>query len=240
MTKAELLSKIDRTTKNSVLTDAQKKQLLANYNKQLAELDKVKAPTVKAKPKAKSKAKVATTKKVKQVVAKEAPKKETSSYDYQSIITKAEQKKAKSKSAKAIKKTEIDRKENTINKKLAKKHHTTILKVKRDRKVLALPRGKRISENGNVYYENRLDHSDINRKVKYEDGGVVFDYTKNLGLVDVKFEDAKYNYSTNVSGSISEKDVKKYFVGKPFNLGSGDKDNVQICTDVVFHEKGTY
>jgi hypothetical protein len=40
-----------------------------------------------------------------------------------------------------------------------------------DKREKALHRGKRISDNGIVYYENRLDHADVDRRVRLEDGG---------------------------------------------------------------------
>ena len=42
-----------------------------------------------------------------------------------------------------------------------------------DRKRSALPLGKRVSADGNVYYENRLNRSDISNEGKFEKGGEV-------------------------------------------------------------------
>jgi hypothetical protein len=42
-----------------------------------------------------------------------------------------------------------------------------------DKKREALPLGKRISADGNKYYENRLNRADISKKDKFEDGGEV-------------------------------------------------------------------
>ena len=42
-----------------------------------------------------------------------------------------------------------------------------------DRKREALPLGKRISESGNVYYENRLNRADKSKRTKFEEGGEV-------------------------------------------------------------------
>lgn len=44
---------------------------------------------------------------------------------------------------------------------------------KRDRKLVAKPLGKRISESGNVYYENRLNRADKSPKRKFEEGGEI-------------------------------------------------------------------
>jgi hypothetical protein len=40
-----------------------------------------------------------------------------------------------------------------------------------DKREKALHRGKRISDEGNVYYENRLDHADVDRRRRLEHGG---------------------------------------------------------------------
>lgn len=48
---------------------------------------------------------------------------------------------------------------------------------------------------------------------------------------NVMFADSNYNYSTSVNGSLSDKEIIKYFKNKVFNLGSGDKDNLQKCID---------
>ena len=42
-----------------------------------------------------------------------------------------------------------------------------------DRKRDALPLGKRISESGNVYYENRLNRGDLDKGSKFREGGEV-------------------------------------------------------------------
>ena len=53
----------------------------------------------------------------------------------------------------------------------------------------------------------------------------------------VKFENYKYNYHTTVSGKLSDDEIKSYFVGKKFNLGHGDTDDVQTCIDcAVFYD----
>jgi hypothetical protein len=51
----------------------------------------------------------------------------------------------------------------------------------------------------------------------------------------VKFSEWKYNYHTNINGRLSDEEIKKYFIGQWFNLGSGDVDNMQLCTDVAIY-----
>lgn len=48
--------------------------------------------------------------------------------------------------------------------------------------------------------------------------------------VQVKFKDHTLNYHTSVNGKIQDYEIKHYFVGKWFNLGT-DGDNMQQCTD---------
>jgi hypothetical protein len=42
-----------------------------------------------------------------------------------------------------------------------------------DKKRTALPLGKRVSADGNTYYERRLNRADISKEDKFEDGGEV-------------------------------------------------------------------
>ena len=42
-----------------------------------------------------------------------------------------------------------------------------------DRKREALPLGKRISADGSVYYENRLNRADMSKEDKFKEGGEV-------------------------------------------------------------------
>ena len=51
-----------------------------------------------------------------------------------------------------------------------------------DKKREALPLGKRISEDGNVYYERRLNRADISKKDKFEDGGEIKNSDWGLNL----------------------------------------------------------
>lgn len=71
-------------------------------------------------------------------------------------------------------------------------------------------------------------------------GSQMSDYTKTMGLVKVKFNNPKYNYSTSVSGDISESEARKYFVGKMFDVGTYPKENMQKAIDIEFYPKGTY
>ena len=56
---------------------------------------------------------------------------------------------------------------------------------------------------------------------------------KRLKTAHVKFEDSKYNYSTSVNGSLTDSEIKDYFVGEWFNLGHADNDNIQLCIDCI-------
>ena len=53
-----------------------------------------------------------------------------------------------------------------------------------DKREKALHRGKRISDEGNVYYENRLDHADVDRRVRLEDGGDMGSIKSNMHRYD--------------------------------------------------------
>lgn len=51
-----------------------------------------------------------------------------------------------------------------------------------DKKRDALPLGKRVSEDGNVYWENRLNRGDLSKKDKFEKGGEVDKNSSSWGL----------------------------------------------------------
>ena len=62
----------------------------------------------------------------------------------------------------------------------------------------------------------------------------VWEIKSMLKTAYVKFEDHDLNYHTNVNGSLSDSEIKAYFVGKFFNLGT-DSDNMQKCTDCAVY-----
>lgn len=59
---------------------------------------------------------------------------------------------------------------------------------------------------------------------------------EGLKTAHVKFQDPSYNYSTSVNGALSDQQVKDYFIGKTFNLGQVDQDDLQVCIDCVVDE----
>ncbi len=75
---------------------------------------------------------------------------------------------------------------------------------------------------------------------RYEEGGDVGDYTKNMAKVEVFFENPKYNYVTNVNGDLTESQAREYFVGKNFNVESYPSEKTAKVKDITFHAKGTY
>ncbi len=134
--------------------------------------------------------------------------------------------------------------------------------IKADLKIPALKKGRRVvttkgktsnqygifkNKVGSVYYENRPNHYDVNqpsekRKIKLAKGGEMDKYNpeKTLSLVKVKFSNPKFNYTTNLSGDISEKEAKNYFVGQKFDVGVYPKENMQQVIDIDFYPKGTW
>ena len=53
--------------------------------------------------------------------------------------------------------------------------------------------------------------------------------------VTVKFANLEYNYKTSVNGRLTDEEIKRYWIGQPFNLGH-ISDNVQICIDIEISE----
>lgn len=64
---------------------------------------------------------------------------------------------------------------------------------------------------------------------------------EKLKTAHVKFKNPKYNYSTSVNGNLSDEEIRKYFIGKEFNLApykdKGMVDNLQKCIDVEIEDK---
>lgn len=102
--------------------------------------------------------------------------------------------------------------------------------------------GYTLHYNGNKYefVHSLAKGGTAKKKSSYAKGGMMDDYTKSFGLVKVKFANPKYNYETNVSGDITEKAAREYFVGKMFDVGVYPKENMQRVIDIEFHPKGTY
>jgi hypothetical protein len=57
--------------------------------------------------------------------------------------------------------------------------------------------------------------------------------------VRIMFEDDVYNYTTSVNGERTEEEIKKYFVGKYFNMGVYPNENMQQCTNIKINNHGT-
>ena len=53
--------------------------------------------------------------------------------------------------------------------------------------------------------------------------------------VNVKFKNAKYNYTTSVNPQISDEEIQKYFIGTAFNVGSFPEEIFETCTSVEIY-----
>lgn len=103
--------------------------------------------------------------------------------------------------------------------------------IVRDMQRTAKSTGKRIAKSGNTYYEHRPNRVDINRNIRLRHGG-------NLGgltSVDVIFKDPKYNYSTSMSPTTTEKSAREYFVGNSFNVAPFPNEQFEKVIDIKFH-----
>jgi hypothetical protein len=192
------------------------REQLSKSEKTLAEMESAKTPTAKktATKKANVVAKKSTSvlQKIKQANKKAEPKKSTPA------------KKSTAKQPSALQKIKNQVK---LNKNLSgyKKSGIDLL---RDGNRPALPAGKRISKDGNVYYENRLNRVDVrqpSKKVakpnKLEEGGMVknFNVMRNVG---------KSKYVIN-----SYDGVKKHKDGSPFY----DIDTFKNMKDFMEYKK---
>lgn len=114
----------------------------------------------------------------------------------------------------------------------------------------ALPVGKRKSKDGNTYYEYRENRIDRTRKgyPYLELGGKIGKYAKGgetsrgnrLASVKVIFANPKYNYVTSINGSVTEKEARKYFVGKMLDVGTYPTEDMQKVIDIEFNPKGHF
>lgn len=53
-----------------------------------------------------------------------------------------------------------------------------------------------------------------------------------LQAIEVIFSDPKHNYKTSVSWTISESNLRDYFVNQTFNVGQYPTDDWQECIDI--------
>jgi hypothetical protein len=53
----------------------------------------------------------------------------------------------------------------------------------------------------------------------------------NFKKANVFFLHPEYNYSTSVNGKLSDEEIIKYFKWQIFNMGSGERDDLQQCID---------
>jgi hypothetical protein len=115
----------------------------------------------------------------------------------------------------------------------------------------ALPIGKRTAKKtGATYYEYRENRIDRTRK-RYpylELGGKIGKYAKGgetsrgngLASVKVIFANPKYNYVSSINGSVTEKEARKYFVGKMLDVGTYPTEDMQKVIDIEFNSKGHF
>ena len=72
-----------------------------------------------------------------------------------------------------LKRRKVYKKDGAIKKEVKIVSGTKSRNIKKDLDIKALPKGKRVSKDGNVYYENRSNRSDISPKDMFEEGGDV-------------------------------------------------------------------
>jgi hypothetical protein len=81
-----------------------------------------------------------------------------------------------------------------------------------DKKRDALPLGKRISADGNVYYENRLNRADMNKEDKFEGGGGIG--TKKTAIKTTSLKHYKELLSKGYKAElVTKEDINKKFEG---------------------------
>jgi hypothetical protein len=100
-----------------------------------------------------------------------------------------------------------------------------------DKRYKALKAGKRVSENGNVYYESRENHSDVNRRNKLEDGGMM----KKGGKVGSSKED-KARFAKPAGWRWKEEALTKRIIERKQLSMSPSKKMRDKYPDLVYYE----
>lgn len=52
-----------------------------------------------------------------------------------------------------------------------------------------------------------------------------------LKTAKIKFMNSKYNYETSVNGQLTDDEIKSYFVGKSFDVGTYPDEKIQKVID---------
>lgn len=55
--------------------------------------------------------------------------------------------------------------------------------------------------------------------------------------VRVVFEDTEHNYTTSVAAKITDVEARDYFVGKMFDVGQLNRENLQKCVKIVYNQE---
>jgi len=121
----------------------------------------------------------------------------------------------------------------------------TKAEITADKRYKALKAGKRVSEDGNVYYESRANRSDVSRRDKLADGG----------MTDSKISDFKKRvkerygkdgmYAENFSPEPTSKEIDKAVTmfldwtdSKQKKFNPKDTENVEIVGDLMLYNRG--
>ena len=54
-----------------------------------------------------------------------------------------------------------------------------------------------------------------------------------MKTIKVIFENPIYNYITSINPKTTEAEIRKYFIGTPFNLGSYPVEDFQTCINII-------
>jgi hypothetical protein len=55
--------------------------------------------------------------------------------------------------------------------------------------------------------------------------------SNDMRTIKAIFDNGDY-LETSINGT--EQDIRAYYIGKRFNLGDGERDNVQVCIEIEF------
>lgn len=88
---------------------------------------------------------------------------------------------------------------------------------------------------GTLFTNGKCDAHDIKNCQVCGHNQVILNEPK-LQVVRVEFADSIYNYETSVSWTVKLSDLRDYFVGSRFDMGSYPIEDMQTCTSIKLIE----
>jgi len=165
------IAQFEKSLTSELVPEKYKVTIRAEISKLKAEIEANKKPEIEAKKPIVKKAPIKKEEPKKPMVRKPIVK---TNVEVKKESTKSTASKGNWKANLAqLKRRKVYKKDGAIKKEVKIVSGTKSRNIKKDLDIKALPKGKRVSKDGNVYYENRSNRSDISPKDMFEEGGDV-------------------------------------------------------------------